>query len=182
MHLDGIHSKLIGIMKERVLVGIGQLREEVEKSRAFKELDSCPPSQATQQIAKQLRILTQVLTPVLHEEQMVEICTKVAEIFSEELGSAFLEMIHKFGICQDDVQNHQTTRVNGSPESCGHPLEDIGELENGAEKGADETADRRKQQLSADCRFLLEILAKLPVGEKLEEVTVPLQRVLPYLC
>ena len=69
------------------------------KSRAFKELDSCPPSQAIKQIAKQLRILTQVLTPVLHEEQMVEICTKAAEIFSEELGSAFLEMIHEFGIC-----------------------------------------------------------------------------------
>ena len=100
MHLDGIHSKLIGITKERSLVGIGQLREEAEKSRAVRELDSCPPSQATQQIAKQLRILTQVLTPVLHKEQMVE-------IFCEELRSASLEGMHESGICQDDVQNHR---------------------------------------------------------------------------
>ncbi len=171
-------------MKERVLVGIGQLKEEVKHSKTVKVkevTDACPPSQATQQIAKQLRILTQVLTPILHEEQMAEICTRVAEIFSEELGSAFLEMIQEFGFCKDDVHDQQTPRVNESPESCGHPLEDIGELENAAETGADETRDHQRQQLSADCRFLLEILAKLPVGEKLEEVTMPLQRVVPYL-
>ena len=134
MHLDGIHSKLIGITKERSLVGIGQLREEAEKSRAVRELDSCPPSQATQQIAKQLRILTQVLTPVLHEEQMAEICTKAAEIFSEELASASLEVIHEFGICQDDVQNHR----------------------------ADETADRRKRSFQPIAVFCWRFLQSSP--------------------
>jgi len=140
--LEGIHSKLIDIMKERLTAGIVQLKEEINSKEQVTE-DKSVPTQSSQQIAKQLRILTQVLTPILHQDQMQKICSKVAEIFGTELGTAFKNILNP--------------RKDSSPKS---PL-----------------AEGVHKRINTDCSFLIDVLSKLPVGDRLGDILAPLNRV-----
>lgn len=179
MHLDGIHSKLVGIMKERLQVGIQQLREEVRNAKQTSEDKARPPSQASQQVAKQLRILTQVLTPILHEHQMMDICSNVAEIFGKELGLAFEEMIDEHDIFAAPPLNNEP-QEDASP----HPLD---ESYSPQAKTPSKTEEERqqifnqKQQMIADCHFLVNVLSKLPIGDKAASRLAPLTSVAELL-
>lgn len=162
MHLEGIHSKLTGIMKERLLMGIQQIREEMA---TIQEKEEVMPSQAAQQIAKQLRILTQVLTPILHTSQMTEICTQVAEIFGEELGIAFHEMIEQnslMGTSEGEPTDNHTLDAPVVPEAVSEEKK--------------ERLSSQRHQLMADCTFLMEILSKLPISDA-ESLLRPLSKI-----
>ncbi|GMH40324.1 hypothetical protein BSKO_08228 [Bryopsis sp. KO-2023] len=90
-HLDGIHAKLVAIMKERLLLSTRQLSETAPRwgEDIQDPTGVIEPSQTVQQMAKQLQILSRVLTPILLSSQMQEIFSGVAQTFSEVLGPVF---------------------------------------------------------------------------------------------
>lgn len=159
MHLEGIHSKLVGIMKERLHVGIQMLQSEIKNVKPSEE--DYPPSQAAQHIAKQLRILTQVLTPILHERQITEICSLVAQIFSDELGLTFRQIVDANQLFDIPSQTEDDPK-----EACPHPLEAANAQKNAQNKEEERCkALCRKRQLASDGNFLVEILASLPAHD-----------------
>ena len=159
-------------MKERVQIGVDQLKEEMESTGKMPEGESRPPSQAAQQITKQLRILTQVLSPILHEEQMHKICSSVAQIFTQELGNAFQEMIDAL-----DLRSVPQPESVASDESddCAHPL---GEASSPGSKAAEALKRAwQRDQVTADCLHLIETLSQLPTGDQGSQLLQPLHKI-----
>lgn len=75
-------------MKERLLVSTKQMSESASQW-AQQSKDSIAPDQIVEQIAKQLQILSRVLTPLLLESQIQDIFAHVVKTFSDILAPVF---------------------------------------------------------------------------------------------
>ncbi|CAD7701903.1 unnamed protein product [Ostreobium quekettii] len=106
-HCDSIHSKLVSIMKERLILSTRQLASSA-KEWPHKD-DATEPSNIALQIGKQLSTLSQVLVPLLLEEQIIDVFTRVAETFSSVLAESFqsLEPDQEFTEDQAEHWHHQ---------------------------------------------------------------------------
>eukprot|EP00210_Caulerpa_lentillifera_P001153 g1110.t1 len=171
-HLEGIHSKLVGIMEDRLNSGVQQMKElfnslksDTTSDGVHEEEDALTlnPSQSAQVIAKQLRILTQVLTPLLHEKQLHEIFNRVVSTFVRVLGTVFKDLAIELQLMNPEDQSIMTPVVT---QDEFHPLE--GNQPESEEELA--KLSRQRKQISADCKFLTETLGKLPMGDSADTV------------
>lgn len=86
--MNGIHSKLVSIMKERLMVGAKQFA----MARSDDPLSGCEdgsPAPILEQISKQLQTLSRVLIPLLLQSQIQDIFTEVAQTFSDIMTPVF---------------------------------------------------------------------------------------------
>ncbi|KAK9830219.1 hypothetical protein WJX72_010418 [[Myrmecia] bisecta] len=87
IHRGEIHSKLVAIMRERLSANVKQLPAIADRWGGAP--GPREPSQFAQTNAKQLRILSQVLTPLLLPEELNFIFGRVGALFSKSLADAF---------------------------------------------------------------------------------------------
>lgn len=168
-HLEGIHSKLVGIMEDKLNSGIQQMKELFNSLKLGNQTGVetvLNPSQSAQVIAKNLRILTQVLTPLLHENQLHEIFDRVVTVFVQVLRTVFKDWAIELNLIDPDGQS-MTPVIQDSP----HPLAQLESAEEGSR------ASRQQQQIATDCRFLKETLERLPMSEGLSDALEPLSQI-----
>eukprot|EP00884_Botryococcus_braunii_P007920 jgi/Botrbrau1/17129/Bobra.0157s0028.2 len=93
IHRTEIHHKLVGIMRERLAANLRQL-PSLSASWGTGLSSSGPPgpSSFATTIAKQIRILSQVLSPILLEQELHLIFGEVAAVFSRSLADAFASL------------------------------------------------------------------------------------------
>ncbi|KAA6426324.1 MAG: VPS54 isoform 2 [Trebouxia sp. A1-2] len=91
MHKEEIHSKLVAIMRERLATNVKQLPSIATTwaPNSPPNAQQMPPSNFAQANAKQLRILSQVLSPILLPADLHSIFGRVAALFSKSLAEAF---------------------------------------------------------------------------------------------
>ncbi|DBA81853.1 hypothetical protein WJX77_011322 [Trebouxia sp. C0004] len=91
MHKEEIHSKLVAIMRERLATNLKQLPliATTWAPNSPPDAQQMPPSNFAQTNAKQLRILSQVLSPILLPADLHSIFGRVAALFSKSLAEAF---------------------------------------------------------------------------------------------
>ncbi|XP_027183978.1 vacuolar protein sorting-associated protein 54, chloroplastic-like [Coffea eugenioides] len=87
IHQDEIHSKLVQIMKERLLFHLRGLPEIVE-SWSSSEDSNTLPSQFARSITKEVNVLQRVLSRTLHEFEVQSIFRQVVVIFHAQISEA----------------------------------------------------------------------------------------------
>ncbi|XP_022721290.1 vacuolar protein sorting-associated protein 54, chloroplastic-like isoform X2 [Durio zibethinus] len=88
VHRDEIHTKLVQIMRERLLVHLHGLPQIVESWN--KPEDAEPqPSQFARSLTKEVGYLQRVLSRTLHEEDVQTIFRQVVVIFHSQISEAF---------------------------------------------------------------------------------------------
>eukprot|EP01025_Chloroclados_australasicus_P000428 TRINITY_DN10236_c0_g2_i6.p1 TRINITY_DN10236_c0_g2~~TRINITY_DN10236_c0_g2_i6.p1 ORF type:complete len:877 (+),score=126.13 TRINITY_DN10236_c0_g2_i6:60-2690(+) len=90
VHRDQIHQKLVTIMKERLQASLNNL-ETVAKQEWVKQKGE-EASAWAQHLGKALRILKQVLAPLLQEEELVLIFGRVGQIYSDSLAEQLSQL------------------------------------------------------------------------------------------
>lgn len=88
IHRDEIHSKLVQIMRERLLVHLRGLPQLVESWNRPEDSDS-QPSQFARSITKEVGYLQRVLSRTLHEIDLQAIFRQVVIIFHSQISEAF---------------------------------------------------------------------------------------------
>nr|XP_009589761.2 vacuolar protein sorting-associated protein 54, chloroplastic-like isoform X2 [Nicotiana tomentosiformis]XP_009589769.1 vacuolar protein sorting-associated protein 54, chloroplastic-like isoform X1 [Nicotiana tomentosiformis] len=88
VHRDEIHSKLVQIMRERLLVHLRSLPQIVESWNRQEDTDS-QPSQYARSITKEVGLLQRVLSRTLHEVDVQAIFRQVVIIFHSQISEAF---------------------------------------------------------------------------------------------
>ncbi|MBA0778895.1 hypothetical protein Gotri_003184 [Gossypium trilobum] len=88
VHRDEIHSKLVQIMRERLLVHLRGLPQIVESWNRPEEADS-QPSQFARSLTKEVGFLQRVLSRTLHEVDVQAIFRQVVVIFHSQISDAF---------------------------------------------------------------------------------------------
>lgn len=89
VHRDEIHTKLVQIMRERLLVHLRGLPQIIETwNRAADETD-VQPSQFARSLTKEVGYLQRVLSRTLHEADVQEIFKEVTIIFDIQISDAF---------------------------------------------------------------------------------------------
>ncbi|OIT06622.1 PREDICTED: vacuolar protein sorting-associated protein 54, chloroplastic-like [Nicotiana attenuata] len=88
LHRDEIHSKLVQIMRERLLVHLRSLPQIVESWNRQEDTDS-QPSQYARSITKEVGLLQRVLSRTLHEVDVQAIFRQVVIIFHSQISEAF---------------------------------------------------------------------------------------------
>ncbi|MCD7462685.1 hypothetical protein HAX54_049100 [Datura stramonium] len=88
VHRDEIHSKLVQIMRERLLVHLRSLPQIVESWNRQEDTDS-QPSQFARSITKEVGLLQRVLCRTLHEVDVQVIFRQVVIIFHSQISEAF---------------------------------------------------------------------------------------------
>ncbi|KAK6796384.1 hypothetical protein RDI58_004085 [Solanum bulbocastanum] len=88
VHRDEIHSKLVQIMRERLLVHLRSLPQIVESLNRQEDTDS-QPSQFACSITKEVGLLQRVLCRTLHEVDVQAIFRQVVIIFHSQISEAF---------------------------------------------------------------------------------------------
>ncbi|KAM3343052.1 vacuolar protein sorting-associated protein 54, chloroplastic isoform X1 [Capsicum galapagoense] len=88
VHRDEIHSKLVQIMRERLLVHLRSLPQIVESWNRQEDTDS-QPSQFARSITKEVGLLQRVLCRTLHEVDVQAIFRQVVIIFHSQISEAF---------------------------------------------------------------------------------------------
>ncbi|KAG5620464.1 hypothetical protein H5410_005682 [Solanum commersonii] len=88
VHRDEIHSKLVQIMRERLLVHLRSLPQIVESLNRQEDTDS-QPSQFARSITKEVGLLQRVLCRTLHEVDVQAIFRQVVIIFHSQISEAF---------------------------------------------------------------------------------------------
>ncbi|BDA47885.1 probable vacuolar protein sorting-associated protein 54 [Coccomyxa sp. Obi] len=91
IHRTEIHSKLVAIMRERLMANLKQL-PSIAASWGQGAPGPKQPSQFAQTNAKQLRILSQVLSPLLLDEELHYIFGRVSTLFSKSLADAYARL------------------------------------------------------------------------------------------
>ncbi|KAJ7546423.1 hypothetical protein O6H91_08G039800 [Diphasiastrum complanatum] len=91
VHRDEIHSKLVQIMKERLLVHLRSFSQIVEEWNKADESDS-QPSHFARSLTKEVGVLHRVLSPLLLEEDVRSIFTRVVTLFHSQLSDAFFKV------------------------------------------------------------------------------------------
>ncbi|KAG5622001.1 hypothetical protein H5410_007219 [Solanum commersonii] len=88
VHRDEIHSKLVQIMRERLLVHLRGLPQIVESWNRPENADT-QPSQFARSITKEVGLLQRVLSRTLHELDVQAIFRHVVIIFHSQISEAF---------------------------------------------------------------------------------------------
>ncbi|XP_068645902.1 vacuolar protein sorting-associated protein 54, chloroplastic isoform X2 [Aristolochia californica] len=88
VHRDEIHTKLVQIMRERVLVHLRGLPQIVESWSRTEENEQ-QPSQFARSLTKEVGYLQRVLSRTLHEMDVQSIFRQVVEILHAQLSEAF---------------------------------------------------------------------------------------------
>ncbi|GAA0148262.1 membrane traffic protein [Lithospermum erythrorhizon] len=88
IHRDEIHSKLVQIMRERLMVHLRGLPQLVESWNRPEEADM-QPSQFARSLTKEVNFLQRVLSRTLHEIDVQAIFRQVATIFHSQIAEAF---------------------------------------------------------------------------------------------
>ncbi|KAH7837676.1 hypothetical protein Vadar_016584 [Vaccinium darrowii] len=88
VHRDEIHTKLVQIMRERLLVHLRSLPQIVEGWNRLEESDS-QPSQFARSLTKEVGYLQRVLSRTLHEVDVRAIFRQVVVIFHSQITEAF---------------------------------------------------------------------------------------------
>ncbi|KAL6991802.1 Vacuolar protein sorting-associated protein 54 [Sarracenia purpurea var. burkii] len=97
VHRDEIHTKLVQIMRERLLVHLRGLPQVVESWNRLEDSDS-QPSQFARSITKEVGYLQRVLSRTLHEGDVQVIFRQVVIIFHTQISEAFSNL---------DISTHQ---------------------------------------------------------------------------
>ncbi|XP_019156224.1 PREDICTED: vacuolar protein sorting-associated protein 54, chloroplastic [Ipomoea nil] len=87
VHRDEIHSKLVQIMRERLLIHLRSLPQMVENWSRQEDTDS-QPSQFVRSITKEVGLLQRVLSRTLHEVDVQTIFRQVVQIFHTQISEA----------------------------------------------------------------------------------------------
>ncbi|KAL4563726.1 hypothetical protein LXL04_027771 [Taraxacum kok-saghyz] len=88
VHRDEIHTKLVQIMRERLLVHLRGLPQIIETWNRTDESE-IQPSQFAKSLAKEVGFLQRVLSRTLHEADVQEIFKEVTIIFDIQISDAF---------------------------------------------------------------------------------------------
>ncbi|KAK9267669.1 hypothetical protein L1049_010100 [Liquidambar formosana] len=88
VHRDEIHTKLVQIMRERLLVHLRGLPQIVESWNRPEDNDS-QPSQFARSLTKEVGYLQRVLSRTLHEVDVQAIFRQVVIIFHSQISEAF---------------------------------------------------------------------------------------------
>ncbi|KAD7479015.1 hypothetical protein R6Q59_005201 [Mikania micrantha] len=88
VHRDEIHTKLVQIMRERLLVHLRGLPQIIETWNRADETD-VQPSQFARSLTKEVGYLQRVLSRTLHEADVSEIFREVTIIFDIQISDAF---------------------------------------------------------------------------------------------
>ncbi|WCJ24438.1 Vacuolar protein sorting-associated protein 54 chloroplastic [Euphorbia peplus] len=88
VHRDEIHTKLVQIMRERLLVHLRGLPQIVENWNRPEDADS-QPSQFARSLTKEVGYLQRVLSRTLHEEDVQVIFRQVVVIFHSQISESF---------------------------------------------------------------------------------------------
>lgn len=88
VHRDEIHTKLVQIMRERLLVHLRGLPQIVESWNRPEEADP-QPSQFARSLTKEVGYLQRVLTRTLHEVDVQAIFRQVVIVFHSQISEAF---------------------------------------------------------------------------------------------
>ncbi|XP_027339652.1 vacuolar protein sorting-associated protein 54, chloroplastic isoform X1 [Abrus precatorius] len=88
VHRDEIHSKLVQIMRERLLVHLRGLPQIVESWNRPEDADP-QPSQFARSLTKEVGYLQRVLSRTLNEEDVQAIFRQVVIIFHSQISEAF---------------------------------------------------------------------------------------------
>ncbi|KAK3242414.1 hypothetical protein CYMTET_47899, partial [Cymbomonas tetramitiformis] len=92
LHRDEIHSKLLAIMQERLLVHSRQLPSIVELWMRDKEDADVEPSDFAKALVKEIGVLQRVLTPLLLQSELYSIFGRVSTNFNNRLIEAFRKL------------------------------------------------------------------------------------------
>ncbi|KAK9099754.1 hypothetical protein Scep_023184 [Stephania cephalantha] len=90
-HRDEIHTKLVQIMTERLVVHLRSLPQIVESWNRPEDND-LQPSQFARALVKEVGILQRVLSRTLHEVDVKAIFRQVAKIFHSQISEKFREL------------------------------------------------------------------------------------------
>nr|GEV28556.1 vacuolar protein sorting-associated protein 54, chloroplastic isoform X1 [Tanacetum cinerariifolium] len=88
VHRDEIHTKLVQIMRERLLLHSRGLPQIIETWNRADETD-LQPSQFAKSLTKEVGFLQRVLSKTLHEADVLEIFKEVTIIFDIQISDAF---------------------------------------------------------------------------------------------
>ncbi|KAF8413470.1 hypothetical protein HHK36_001457 [Tetracentron sinense] len=88
VHRDEIHTKLVQIMRERLLVHLRGLPQIVESWNRSEDND-LQPSQFARSLTKEVGYLQRVLSRTLHEMDVQAIFRQVVQIFHSQISEAF---------------------------------------------------------------------------------------------
>ncbi|EXC21740.1 Vacuolar protein sorting-associated protein 54 [Morus notabilis] len=91
VHRDEIHTKLVQIMRERLLVHLRSLPQIVESWNRPEDADP-QPSQFARSLTKEVGFLQRVLSRTLHDVDVQAIFRQVVVIFHSQISEAFLRM------------------------------------------------------------------------------------------
>ncbi|KAF4384421.1 hypothetical protein F8388_012754 [Cannabis sativa] len=91
VHRDEIHTKLVQIMRERLLVHLRGLPQIVESWNRPEDADP-QPSQFARSLTKEVGFLQRVLSRTLHVVDVQAIFRQVVIIFHSQISDAFLRM------------------------------------------------------------------------------------------
>eukprot|EP00891_Asterochloris_glomerata_P002136 jgi/Astpho2/2136/Aster-x1055 len=137
VHRTEIHSKLVAIMRERLATNLKQLPAVADmwghQPQGEQELAGPPaPSHFALTSSKQLRILSQVLTPLLLPEECEQIFGRVGLVFSKSLADSFERLLPQGSAwaaqCASDV-GHLTAALADLPMSEGDKQETVARLQ-----------------------------------------------------
>jgi vacuolar protein sorting-associated protein 54 len=88
VHKDEIHSKLVAIMKERLTVHLRTIPQTVETWNRPEDGDT-QASQFAKALTKEVGVLHRVLSPLLLEQDVRSIFTRVVLLFHSQLSDAY---------------------------------------------------------------------------------------------
>lgn len=91
VHRDEIHSKLVQIMKERLMVHLRVLPQIAETWNKPEDNDS-QPSQFARALTKEVGVLQRVLSPILLESDVQTIFRQVVQNFHSQISDAFAKI------------------------------------------------------------------------------------------
>lgn len=100
VHRDEIHTKLVQIMRERLLVHLRGLPQIVESWNRPEDADP-QPSQFARSLTKEVGYLQRVLSRTLNEDDVQAIFRQVVVIFHSQISEAF----SRFDISTSQAQN-----------------------------------------------------------------------------
>ncbi|KAF9616654.1 hypothetical protein IFM89_031518 [Coptis chinensis] len=93
VHRDEIHTKLVQIMRERLLLHLRGLPKIVESWNGPEDGDDQKnPSPFAKQLTKEVGFLHRELPKFLHEKEILDIFRQVVEIFHSQISEAFSKL------------------------------------------------------------------------------------------
>lgn len=103
VHQDEIHSKLVQIMRERLLVHLRGLQSMFQSWNKVDDTDA-QPSQFARSLTKEVGFLQRVLTRTLHEPDVRTIFRQVVSIFHSQISELFYNALKSSEVNSPDAK------------------------------------------------------------------------------